>query len=118
MRWLLPPSLTMSVAETNSPSPASVSESAAGIQPPVSGERPRPLLGVELPADCRITSHGSNALSLRVFIKQPRAGSLEKDIVRQLGGAHHVAAALVPPQATNAPLFLPYCSLKTSIQQC
>lgn len=103
-------SLTMRVAETDSPSPASVSESAA--------ERPRPQLGVALPADCCITSHGRTALSLRVFIKQPRAGSLEKDIVQQLGGAHHVAAALVPPQATNAPLFLPYCSLKTSIQQC
>jgi serine/threonine protein kinase len=41
-----------------------------------------------------IASHGERALSLHLFIKQPRAGSLELDIVHQLGGASHIPAAL------------------------
>jgi hypothetical protein len=60
------------------------------------------VFGVVIPADCRTARHGRHALSLRVFIKQPRAGSLERDIVQQLGGGHHIAAALFPPQGTDA----------------
>jgi hypothetical protein len=53
-------------------------------------------------------SHGERALSLHLFIKQPRAGSLELDIVQQLGGANHIPAAL--PQHSIASLLM-QCNL-------
>jgi hypothetical protein len=92
-----------------------LSESAAGTQLLGSAEQQGAVFGVVIPADCRTARHGRHALSLRVFIKQPRAGSLERDVVEQLGGGHHIAAALFPPQGTDA-LILP--CVRVGVQQC